>query len=61
VRWDTYQRQSVPNELPLIILQEDCYKQSFVLSSSVLSPAVPTHLIFFLFQPHSFPSFFVCP
>lgn len=47
MRWDTYQRQSVRNEMPLIILQEDCYKLSYPLSSSFLSPAILTHLISF--------------
>ena len=48
MRWDTYQRQSVRNEMPLIVLQEDCYKLSYPLSPSVLSPAVPPSNSFFV-------------
>jgi len=48
MRWDTYQRQSARNEMPLIILQEDCYELSCPLSPSFLFPAVLTHLIYFI-------------
>jgi len=64
MRWDTYQRQSARNEMPLIILQEDCYELSCPLSPSFLFPAVLTHLIYFIifFLPFrtSFRSFIFC-